>query len=112
MVRESLNPALFITGMVLTMYDPRTNLSDQVVAEVRNHFPQQTFDTVIPRSVRLSEAPSYGRTILEYAPSSSGARAYQALAQELLAREALEGDPLEGAAPTPAALEAINAGEE
>lgn len=87
MVRENLNPQLFITGMVLTMYDPRTNLSDQVVAEVRNHFPDQTFRTVIPRSVRLSEAPSYGKTILQYAPQSSGARAYQALAQELLERE-------------------------
>ncbi len=88
MVRESLNPALFISGMVLTMYDPRTNLSDQVVAEVRSHFPLQTFSTVIPRSVRLSEAPSYGRTILQYAPASAGARAYRALAQELLDREA------------------------
>jgi chromosome partitioning protein len=91
MVRESLNPALFISGMVLTMYDPRTNLSDQVVAEVRNHFPEQTFATVIPRSVRLSEAPSYGKTILQYAPTSAGSRAYQALAQELLEREALDG---------------------
>jgi chromosome partitioning protein len=91
MVRESLNPALFISGMVLTMYDPRTNLSDQVVAEVRNHFPEQTFSTVIPRSVRLSEAPSYGRTILQYAPTSAGSRAYQALAQELLERETLDG---------------------
>jgi chromosome partitioning protein len=87
MVRENLNPQLFITGMVLTMYDPRTNLSDQVVAEVRNHFPDQTFRTVIPRSVRLSEAPSYGKTILQYAPQSAGARAYIALAQELLGRE-------------------------
>lgn len=95
MVRESLNPALFISGMVLTMYDSRTNLSDQVVAEVRNHFPQQTFSTVIPRSVRLSEAPSYGRTILQYAPASAGARAYRALAQELLAREAHEGPTAE-----------------
>ncbi len=91
MVRESLNPGLFISGMVLTMYDPRTNLSDQVVAEVRNHFPEQTFETVIPRSVRLSEAPSYGRTILQYAPSSAGSRAYQALAQELLERETMDG---------------------
>lgn len=87
MVRENLNPQLFITGMVLTMYDPRTNLSDQVVTEVRNHFPQQTFRTVIPRSVRLSEAPSYGKTILQYALQSAGARAYTALAQELLSRE-------------------------
>jgi chromosome partitioning protein len=87
MVRESLNPQLFISGMVLTMFDPRTNLSDQVVAEVRTHFPDQTFRTVIPRSVRLSEAPSYGKTILQYAPQSAGARAYVALAQELLGRE-------------------------
>lgn len=97
MVRESLNPGLFISGMVLTMYDPRTNLSDQVVAEVRNHFPQQTFDTVIPRSVRLSEAPSYGKTILQYAPNSTGARAYLALAQELLARETMDGGVMEPA---------------
>jgi chromosome partitioning protein len=95
MVRESLNPGLFISGMVLTMYDPRTNLSDQVVAEVRNHFPEQTFETVIPRSVRLSEAPSYGRTILQYAPASTGARAYQALAQELLERETMDGSVAE-----------------
>jgi chromosome partitioning protein len=95
MVRESLNPGLFISGMVLTMYDPRTNLSDQVVAEVRNHFPEQTFETVIPRSVRLSEAPSYGRTILQYAPASTGSRAYQALAQELLERETMDGSVAE-----------------
>jgi chromosome partitioning protein len=87
MVREHLNPQLLISGMILTMYDPRTNLSDQVVAEVRSHFPDQAFDTVIPRSVRLSEAPSYGKTILQYAPQSAGARAYAALAQELLSRE-------------------------
>ncbi len=90
MVRESLNPKLYISGMVLTMYDARTNLADQVVAEVRTHFPQQTFRTVIPRSVRLSEAPSYGRSILQYAPVSTGAHAYRALAQELLEREGAE----------------------
>jgi chromosome partitioning protein len=93
-----LNPQLFITGMVLTMYDPRTNLSDQVVAEVRNHFPDQAFTTVIPRSVRLSEAPSYGKTILQYAPQSAGARAYGALAQELLSREATDLPVAENAA--------------
>lgn len=87
LVRENLNPHLFIGGMVLTMYDPRTNLSAQVVEEVRKHFPQQTFRTIIPRSVRLSEAPSYGQTILAYAPNSAGAAAYAALAQEFLARE-------------------------
>lgn len=88
LVRESLNPQLYISGMVLTMFDARTNLAEQVVREVRTHFPQQTFRTVIPRSVRLSEAPSYGQTILAYAPDSAGALAYRALAAELLAREA------------------------
>ena len=88
LVRENLNPQLFISGMVLTMSDPRTNLSAQVVNEVRSHFPEQAFRTVIPRSVRLGEAPSYGQTILAYAPQSLGALAYKALAQELLAREA------------------------
>jgi len=88
LVREHLNPQLFISGMVLTMFDPRTNLASQVVEEVRTHFPEQAFNTVIPRSVRLSEAPSYGQTILSYAPQSTGALAYKALAQEVLAREA------------------------
>lgn len=88
LVRENLNPQLYISGMVLTMFDARTNLAGQVVREVRTHFPDQTFDTVIPRSVRLSEAPSYGQTILTYAPNSSGAIAYRTLAQELLNREA------------------------
>lgn len=87
LVRENLNPQLYISGMVLTMFDARTNLSDQVVREVRTHFAAQTFQTVIPRSVRLSEAPSYGQTILTYAPNSSGAIAYRALTEELLARE-------------------------
>jgi chromosome partitioning protein len=87
MVRSSLNPHLFISGMILTMFDSRTNLSTQVVNEVRSYFPQQTFGTVVPRSVRLSEAPSHGQTILAYAPQSAGAAAYAALAEELLARE-------------------------
>jgi chromosome partitioning protein len=94
LVRENLNPQLFISGLVLTMYDPRTNLSEQVAAEVRKHFSEQTFRTVIPRSIRLSEAPSYGRTILAYAPLSAGAQAYRALAQELMAREARESHRL------------------
>jgi chromosome partitioning protein len=86
LVRENLNPRLTISGMVLTMFDSRTNLAAQVVGEVRKHFPQQTFQTVIPRSVRLSEAPSYGQTILAFAPASPGALAYEALTRELLAR--------------------------
>jgi chromosome partitioning protein len=88
LVRENLNPHLTIAGMVLTMFDSRTNLATQVVNEVRQYFPEQTFRAVVPRSVRLSEAPSYGQTILTYAPGSPGATAYAALAEELLAREA------------------------
>jgi chromosome partitioning protein len=87
LVRESLNPRLSISGMILTMFDQRTNLAAQVVAEIRKYFPDQAFQTVVPRSVRLSEAPSHGMTILAYAPESAGAAAYAALAQELLARE-------------------------
>jgi chromosome partitioning protein len=87
LVREhGLNPHLTISGMVLTMFDGRTNLAAQVVREVRTHFPGQTFRTIIPRSIRLSEAPSYGQTILTYAPESPGGIAYAALAEEFLAR--------------------------
>ena len=85
-VQEILNDRLIVAGVVLTMYDGRTTLGQQVVQEVRDYFPDQVFQTIIPRSVRLSEAPSYGQTILSYAPSSAGALAYQALAQEFLAR--------------------------
>ena len=85
LVRSRLNPALAIRGMLMTMFDGRTNLSQQVVEEVRNHFGALTFGAVIPRSVRLSEAPSYGQPISIYAPRSPGAAAYAALARELLA---------------------------
>jgi chromosome partitioning protein len=85
-VREVLNDRLRIAGVVLTMYDSRTNLGQQVVQEVRQHFPREVFQTIIPRNVRLSEAPSHGRTILNYAPTSPGALAYRALAQEFLER--------------------------
>jgi chromosome partitioning protein len=91
LVRESLNPRLFISGMVLTMYDSRTNLAGQVASEVRKYFPDQVFRSVVPRSVRLGEAPSFGQTILAYAPQSAGAQAYAALAEELLAREGSAG---------------------
>jgi chromosome partitioning protein len=87
MVRDNLNPGLTIAGVVLTMFDARTNLSRQVVDEVRRFFPGHVFQTIIPRTVRLSEAPSYGETILRYAPMSAGAAAYHALAQELMERE-------------------------
>jgi len=86
LVRATLNPRLELLGMVMTMYDPRTRLSSQVVDEVRRHFPRRTFETVIPRSVRLSEAPSHGKPVLEYEPTSRGAGAYADLAQELLQR--------------------------
>ena len=86
-IRGALFPGLEIRGVLLTMFDGRTNLSSDVVAEVRRHFPEQVFDAVIPRTVRLAEAPSYGQPITVYAPKSSGAKAYAALA-----REVLEGD--------------------
>lgn len=84
LIRATLNPRLQLFGMLMTMFDPRTRLSSQVVDEVRSHFPDRTFKTVIPRSVRLSEAPSYGKPVLEYEPTSRGASAYADLAQELI----------------------------
>jgi len=86
LIRDNLNQRLDIVGMVMTMFDARTNLSQQVVDEVRSHFPDKIFETIIPRSIRLSEAPSYGRPILSYDPASRGAVAYRRLADELLAR--------------------------
>jgi chromosome partitioning protein len=85
-VREYLNPRLTITGIVMTMYDGRTNLAQQVVDEVRRYFPQRICNTLIPRSVRLSEAPSYGQLIFEYDPHSRAAQSYAALADEVLRR--------------------------
>ena len=82
------NPNVEIAGIVMTMFDGRTNLSSQVVAEVRKHFGERVYETVIPRTVRLSEAPSFGQTILEYDSSGGGARAYRQLAQEFLKRHA------------------------
>ena len=83
-VRSALFPELKVRGVVLTMFDPRTNLSSDVVTEVNRHFPGQVFKAIVPRSVRLAEAPSYGLPILAYAPSSNGAQAYEELARELL----------------------------
>lgn len=85
-VKNRLNPDLYIAGVVLTMFDPRTRLAGEVVREVRNFFPQETFQTIINRNVRLSEAPSYGQSILDYDPSSPGAQAYRSLAEEVMAR--------------------------
>ncbi|MDR7522382.1 MAG: AAA family ATPase [Armatimonadota bacterium] len=86
LVRRHVNPSLQIGGVLLTMYDSRTNLSDQVVAEVRRFFGDRVYDSVIPRSVRLAEAPSHGKPITLYDPTSRGAQAYHALAQEVIAR--------------------------
>ncbi len=85
-VRRVLNGRLKVAGVLLTMSDARTKLSTQVVDDVRAHFPLETFETLIPRSVRLSEAPSHGLTVLSYAPESAGALAYEALAAEFMGR--------------------------
>jgi chromosome partitioning protein len=84
LVRESLNPALKIRGIVLTMFDPRTLLSSQVAEEARKYFGNKVFKTVIPRNVRLAEAPSFGQPILFYDPGSKGAEAYENLCREVL----------------------------
>ena len=84
LVKENLQPHLKILGAVLTMYDGRGRLSAEVWEEMYKHFPYKIFRTIIPRNIRLAEAPSYGQTILEYAPRSKGARAYQRLAKEFL----------------------------
>ena len=86
LVQQSLNPGLKLSGIVLTMFDSRTKLSEQVVAEVRRFFGNRVYDTVIPRTVRLSEAPGYGQPITVYDPSSTGARAYRSLAREVAER--------------------------
>jgi len=86
LVKEHLNHRLEIAGIVLTMYDARTKLSEQVADEVRRHFPSEVFGTVIPRNIRLGEAPSYGETILDYAPYSTGGVSYRELTNELLLR--------------------------
>lgn len=82
LIQEHLNPELSITGILLTMYDGRTKLAPQVAAEVRTHFPDRVLATTIPRTVRVSEAPSYGQTVLQYDPQSPGARAYLDAARE------------------------------
>jgi chromosome partitioning protein len=84
LVRERLNPSLDVDGVLLTMYDGRTNLSEQVAEEIRRYFGGAVFRTVIPRNVRLAEAPSFGLPVLLYDAASSGAQAYLALAQEVL----------------------------
>ena len=88
-LQKAITPirGIYIEGLVMTMFDSRTNLSQQVEAEVRNHFPNQVYETKIPRTVRLSEAPSYGQPIFAYAATSKGALAYEALAKEVADHE-------------------------
>ncbi|PWI27981.1 ParA family protein [Pseudoglutamicibacter cumminsii] len=86
LIREHMNPELVVSAILLTMYDGRTNLSAQVAQEVREHFPQQALESVIPRSVRISEAPSFQQTVLTYDPSSTGSLAFQSVAREILSK--------------------------
>lgn len=87
LVRNSLFPALTVRGVLLTMYDGRTRLALDVVKEIRNFFPDKVFDAIIPRSVRLAEAPSYGLPITLYSPESTAAKSYSALAMEVLKQD-------------------------
>ena len=87
LVQKHFNPELEIEGVLLTMYDARTNLGAEVVEEVRRYFQEKVYDTIIPRNIRLSEAPSHGLSIIDYDIRSKGAEVYQALAKEVLTRE-------------------------
>jgi chromosome partitioning protein len=91
LIQQNVNPRLCLSGIVLTMFDPRTRLADQVVADVREHFGTVVYESVIPRSVRLAEAPGFGQPITRYDPFSRGAEAYRALAVEVLKRGADDG---------------------
>jgi len=104
LVRDNLNPRLQLAGVLLTMFDARTTLSADVAAEVRRHLGASVFDSVVPRSVRLAEAPSYGRPIARYSPESRGAHAYQALAAEVMDRY-----PQGGSAPSARHEQAVGA---
>ena len=94
-IRNAVFPKLSVRGVLLTMFDGRTNLSNDVVHEVRQHFADLVFEVVIPRNVRLAEAPSYGQPISVYAPNSNGAEAYAALAREILVGDGIEVPALE-----------------
>jgi chromosome partitioning protein len=87
LVQKSLNPSLKLNGVILTMYDQRTSLANQVVEDVRNHFKEKVYRSIVPRNVKLSEAPSFGKFIGDYAPDSAGARSYAELAKEVIERE-------------------------
>ena len=91
LVQQNVNPTLRLTGIVMTMFDPRTKLADQVVAEVKSYFGPRVYDAIIPRSVRLAEAPGFGKPITQYDPGSRGASAYRSLANEVLQKGAEDG---------------------
>jgi chromosome partitioning protein len=86
LIKRGLNPHLSVFGVVVTMFDTRTQLAHQVANEVRRYFGEKVFRTIIPRNVRLSEAPSFGKAIMEYDPKSKGAESYDALAREVIRR--------------------------
>jgi chromosome partitioning protein len=92
MIQAHLNPGLHVSSILMTMYDGRTRLSSQVADEVRTHFPAESLRTTVPRSVRISEAPSHGQTVITYDPSSSGALSYLEAATELAERGAANSD--------------------
>ena len=98
MVQKDLNRRLQIEGVLLTMFDSRLRLSNQIVEDVRKHFGDKVYSTIITRNVRLSEAPSYGKPVLLYEAVSSGARSYMELAQEFIRRQQPEAAPVAPAA--------------
>lgn len=102
LIRAHLNPGLHVSTILLTMYDSRTNLAREVAAEVRQHFPEQTLRTSVPRSVRISEAPGHGQTVLTYDPSSAGALTYREAAKEIAERAPAAEQPPEPDTHTPA----------
>jgi chromosome partitioning protein len=95
LIKAHLNPHLHVSTILLTMYDGRTNLAQQVAAEVREHFPEQTLKTSIPRSVRISEAPSHGQSVITYDPGSTGALAYLEAAREVADRGSVNSHPVQ-----------------
>ena len=84
LVRKNLNEDLKISGAIMTMYDSRTKLGEQVIEEVKNHFKEKVYKTIIPRNIRLSEAPSYGKPIIDYDPDCRGAEAYKDFTKEVI----------------------------
>jgi chromosome partitioning protein len=101
LVQQNVNPGLRLSGIVMTMFDARTKLADQVIDEVRAYFGSRVYDTIIPRTVRLSEAPGFGKPISLYDPSSKGAMAYRWLAEEVVERP-VDESPLDAEAVSPA----------